>query len=95
MTHSEGSSPTPRCEEPGCVGPLHTVVGIGPRLLGRQRLDHVSLVCVAHATQTGRRRLFHLSINEWLRTDLRPFQRRWCRPDDFRDYVSAQLAGDM
>jgi hypothetical protein len=75
------------CEEPGCGEQLALVVGVGRRRCGRQRLSHVCLVCAAHAGQIVRRRLFDLEVRHWLRSDLRPFQRRWHRPDELTAYL--------
>jgi hypothetical protein len=67
-------------------------VGFGPRRLRQQRLDYVCLVCADHARRIGRRRLFEISVEEWLRVDLKSFQRRWHRANELAEYIREQIA---
>lgn len=78
------------CDDVGCTNLATVVVGSGRRRFGRQRLDQVRLLCPHHATRVVRRPLFELRLDEWLSTDLAPFQRRWHRPAELEDYLRAQ-----
>ena len=75
------------CDDVGCTNPATAVVGVGKRRFGRQRLDQVRLLCADHAARVVRRPLFTLQLDEWLNTDLAPFQRRWHRPAEMEDYL--------
>jgi len=78
------------CQAPGCTIEVVTIVGVGPRRFGRQRLDALNLVCAAHAPRIRGRRLFEISLKQWLKSDLDPFH-RWHRPSDLANYIR-QLA---
>jgi hypothetical protein len=82
--------PTVACDEVGCASPATVVVGQGRRRFGRQRLDQVRLLCADHASRAVRRPLFRLPIDEWLSTDLAPFQRRWHRPAELETYLRSE-----
>ena len=75
------------CDDVGCTNPATVVVGLGLRRFGRQRLDEVRLLCADHAAHVSKRPLFELRLDQWLNTDLAPFQRRWHRPADLEAYL--------
>jgi hypothetical protein len=91
VTDQRHHTPNVACDELGCANQAVVVIGIGPRRFGRQRLDQVRLLCEAHARQVGRRRLFELQLQQWLKADLTPFHRRWHRTADLDEYIRAKL----
>ena len=91
MTEPPRQTPTVACDEAGCANPAATVIGVGRRRFGRQRLDVVRLLCRDHAARFRRRRLLELGIEEWLKADLSDFQRRWHRPAELAEYIRTRF----